>query len=106
MSEDEINEFKIKKGADVHSVKYVLDYYSAKKQLDSITYNKLCNTWSYLILPGVKGRLSEKFYRKLLNDLNGIAIPEDVLKNPKILENNFIPCKKDKNNKNEKNNKK
>lgn len=102
MSEDEINEFKIKKGADVHSVKYVLDYYSAKKQLDSITYNKLCNTWSYLILPGVKGRLSEKFYRKLLNDLNGIAIPEDVLKNPKILENNFIPCKKDKNNKNEK----
>ena len=93
MDEKEIKEFQIKKGADIHSVKYVLEYYSAKKQLDAITYNKLCNTWSYLILPGIKGKVYEKAYRKLLNDLNGIALPKDVLKNPDILEQNILNCK-------------
>ena len=91
--ENELKEFQIKKGADIHDVKYVLDYYSAQKQLDTIRYNKLCNTWSYLVLPGVKGKLYEKFYRKLLNDLNGVAMPEKVLKNPKIL-NEIIDCNK------------
>ncbi len=94
MDEKEINEFQIKKGADIHSLKYVLDYYTAKKNLDAITYNKLCNTWSYLILPGIKGKVWEKVYRKLLKDLNGVALPEDVLKNPKILETKIIDCKK------------
>jgi len=86
-------EFKIKKGADIHDVKYVLDYYSAQKKLDAIRYNKLCNTWAYLVLPGIDGPKKEQVYRKLIKDLNGIALPEKVLENPEIL-NEVINCKK------------
>ena len=64
------NEFGIKKGADIHDVKLVLDYYAAHKNLNAIKYNKLCNTWSYLILPGIKGPFWENFYRKLIKKLN------------------------------------
>jgi len=86
-------EFKIKKGADVHDVKYVLDYYAAQKNLDAIRYNKLCNTWAYLVLPGIKGPRYEKLYREIIKELNGVAIPEKVLENPEIL-NEVIECKK------------
>jgi len=98
IDEKELKEFKIKKGADVQDVKYVLDYYGAKKQLDAITYNKLCNTWSYLVLPLVKGKKAEKFYRDLINELNGKALPNDVLKNPEVLNKKYFHCDvKDKN---------
>jgi len=90
----EIENFQIKKGADVHDVTQVIKLYSAKKDLDAIRYNKLCNTWSYLILPFVKGSISEKFAREIIEQLNGVALPEDVLKDPKVLDNKTeIHCK-------------
>ena len=90
----EMEKFQIKKGADIHDVVQVIKYYGAKKDLDAIRYNKLCNTWSYLILPFVKGKISEKLVRMFIKELNGVALPEDVLKDPKILENRTeIKCK-------------
>jgi len=90
----EIEEFKIKKGADITDVKQVLEYYEAKKQLDAITYNKLCNTWSYIVMPFVKGSRMERYYRAVLKRLNGRAIPDDVLKDPKILNKQYFHCGK------------
>ena len=93
MTDKELKEFQIKKGADIHDVKYVLEYYGAQKNLDVIRYNKLCNTWSYIVLPGIKGKGFEKLYRAIINHLNGKAMPEKVLKNPEILDE-IIECNK------------
>ena len=93
LTDEEKKEFKIKKGADIHDVKHVLEYYQVKKDLTTVSYNKMCNTWSYLVLPFIKGSKAEKEYRLLIKKLNGVAIPERVLKNPEVL-NEIIPCKK------------
>lgn len=91
----ELENLKIKEGADVHDVVKVVEYYAAMKKLDAIRYNKLCNTWSYLIMPVIDGPNMEKYYRRIIKKLNGVALPEKVLENPQELDK-VITCKKKK----------
>jgi len=91
----ELEKVQIKKGADVHDIASLVEYYEAIKHLDAIRYNKLCNTWDYFVMPLIEGKKYEDYYRKLINELNGVAMPERVLEDPNIYENIF-ECSKDK----------
>ena len=100
VTQEEIKKLKhdleIKDGADVHDVRKVINYYITKKELDAVRYNKMCNTWSYLIIPGIKGAVFEKILRKILNIYNGQVFPKDVLKHPEIIDKIDEECKKGK----------